>query len=80
MYSKDGIASLVLFSKDDDSYKYEIKTLSSMISGSSSINSYAYSFNGDFDGDCIADLILQKSILNEDGSSSSILQFMRGNT
>jgi hypothetical protein len=69
-----------LFSVDGDSYKYEIKALSSMISGSSSINSYIYSFNGDYDGDCIADLVLQKLMLNEDGSSSSVLQFMRGNT
>jgi hypothetical protein len=31
LYSKGGIASLVLFEKDDESFKYEIKTLSSMI-------------------------------------------------
>lgn len=76
LYHKAGIANVLVFNFND-TLTYDITPLGDFIDDGSSVTNAKYLYNGDYDGDCLTDLVILKpDPLN---NLRSILQFIRGN-
>lgn len=76
LYHKKGIANVLVFNFND-TLTYDITPLGDFIDDGSTVTNAKYLYNGDYDGDCLTDLVILKpDPLNR---MHSILQFIRGN-
>lgn len=75
LYHKAGIANVLVFSFNE-TLSYDITPLGEFIDEGSSVINAKYLYNGDYDGDCLTDLVILKP--HPLNNSKSVLQFIRG--
>jgi hypothetical protein len=74
LYSQGGVAKLLTFEEEDKSVV--VSVLSDLVEGGQPIASFKHSYFGDYNGDCLPDLVL----LTKTADGKSKLQFMSGTT
>lgn len=74
LYSQGGAAKLLTFSEEDKSVR--VRLLSDLVEGGQPIVSFKHSYFGDYNGDCLPDLVL----LTKTAEGKSKLQFIGGTT
>lgn len=75
LFHVSGLAQVLQFEMNE-TLSYTVTPLGQLIDNGTSVTSIKHSYNGDFDGDCLTDLIILKP--NPSNAVSSILQFIRG--
>jgi hypothetical protein len=70
VFHSEGKAKLLLF---DASHGYKISTLQEKVNGGLLAADFQLSYNGDYDGDCLTDLILLSQ-----SETSGVFQFLKG--
>lgn len=76
LYHANGIANVLLFELNE-TLTFNTTSLSELVENGSAITNILHSYNGDYDGDCLTDLIILKA--DPSNPANSILQFIRGN-
>ena len=76
LYHKAGIANVFVFDINE-TLTYDITPLGDFIDDGASVTNAKYLYNGDYDGDCLTDLVILKA--NPLNNLQSVLQFIRGN-
>jgi hypothetical protein len=75
LFHAKGVANVLLFDLNE-ALSFTTTPLSELVDNGSSITNIAHLYNGDYDGDCLTDLIILKP--DSSNPSNSILQFIRG--
>jgi hypothetical protein len=69
LFQKNTFVQVLIF---DNASEYRVEDFNTLIAGASLAEGFVYAFNGDYDGDCDADLILLSSAVG------STLHFFKG--